>query len=128
MSLLEIKNLSVRFGSAANAFPAVEGLDLTVDQGELVGIVGESGSGKSVTMMAMMGLLDSNARITADKLTFDGKDLLTLSAREKRKIIGKDLSMIFQDPMTALNPSYTVGFQIEEVLKLHQGLRGSALK
>jgi dipeptide transport system ATP-binding protein len=128
MSLLEIKNLSVRFGSAANPFPAVDGLDLTVNQGELVGIVGESGSGKSVTMMAMMGLLDSNARITADKLSFDGKDLLTLSAREKRKIIGKDLSMIFQDPMTALNPSYTVGFQIKEVLKLHQGLRGAALE
>jgi dipeptide transport system ATP-binding protein len=128
MSLLEIKNLSVLFGSGPNPFPAVEGLDLSVEQGEVVGIVGESGSGKSVTMMAMMGLLDGQGKIVADKLQFDGKDLLSLSARERRKIVGKDISMIFQDPMTALNPSYTVGYQIMEVLKTHQGLRGSALK
>jgi dipeptide transport system ATP-binding protein len=128
MSLLEIKNLSVRFGSGPNPFPAVEGLDLSVNQGELVGIVGESGSGKSVTMMALMGLLDSNAHITADQVSFNGKNLLSMSARERRKIIGKDIAMIFQDPMTALNPSYTVGFQIKEVLKLHQGLRGAALE
>ncbi|EEG10572.1 ABC transporter ATP-binding protein [Pseudogulbenkiania ferrooxidans] len=128
MSLLQIKNLSVEFGSDKNPFRAVEGLDLTVDQGEIVGIVGESGSGKSVTMMAMMGLLEGQGRIVADKLQFDGKNLLTISARERRKIVGKDISMIFQDPMTALNPSFTVGYQIMEVLKLHQGLRGAALK
>ncbi|RXZ44963.1 ABC transporter ATP-binding protein [Crenobacter cavernae] len=127
MPLLNIKNLSVRFGGGPNPFPAVEGLDLAVDQGEIVGIVGESGSGKSVTMMALMGLLDSNARVAADKLEFDGKNLLTLSDRERRKIVGRDIAMIFQDPMTSLNPSYTVGFQIREVLKLHQGLRGTAL-
>ncbi|MBI3146881.1 MAG: ATP-binding cassette domain-containing protein [Pseudogulbenkiania sp.] len=128
MSLLQIKNLSVEFGSEKNPFRAVEGLDLTVDQGEIVGIVGESGSGKSVTMMAMMGLLEGQGRIVADKLEFDGKDLLTISARARRKIVGKDISMIFQDPMTALNPSFTVGYQIMEVLKLHQGLHGAALK
>jgi dipeptide transport system ATP-binding protein len=128
MSLLEINNLSVLFGSGPNPFPAVEGLDLNVEQGEIVGIAGESGSGKSVTMMAMMGLLEGQGRIVADKLRFDGKDLLTLSARERRKIVGKDISMIFQDPMTALNPSYTVGYQIMEVLKVHQGLHGAALK
>ena len=98
----------------------MEGLDLTVDQGEIVGIVGESGSGKSVTMMAMMGLLEGQGRIVADELSFDGKNLLTISARERRKIVGKDIAMIFQDPMTSLNPSYTVGYQIMEVLKLHQ--------
>ncbi|MBA4707465.1 MULTISPECIES: ABC transporter ATP-binding protein [Aquitalea] len=128
MSLLEIKNLSVEFGSQHNPFRAVEGLDLTVEQGEIVGIVGESGSGKSVTMMAMMGLLEGQGRIVADTLQFDGKDLLTISARERRKIVGKDIAMIFQDPMTSLNPSYTVGYQIMEVLKIHQGLRGAALK
>ena len=128
MSLLQIKNLSVEFGSEKNPFRAVEGLDLTVDQGEIVGIVGESGSGKSVTMMAMMGLLEGQGRIVADELSFDGKNLLTISARERRKIVGKDIAMIFQDPMTSLNPSYTVGYQIMEVLKLHQGLRGAALK
>ena len=128
MSLLQIKNLSVEFGSDKNPFRAVEGLDLSVAQGEIVGIVGESGSGKSVTMMAMMGLLEGLGRIVADQLEFDGKNLLTISARERRKIVGKDISMIFQDPMTALNPSFTVGYQIMEVLKLHQGLRGAALK
>lgn len=128
MSLLEINNLSVLFGSGPNPFPAVEGLDLSVEQGEIVGIAGESGSGKSVTMMAMMGLLDGQGRIVADKLQFDGKNLLTMPARDRRKIVGKDISMIFQDPMTALNPSYTVGYQIMEVLKVHQGLRGAALK
>jgi dipeptide transport system ATP-binding protein len=128
MSLLQIKNLSVEFGSEKNPFRAVEGLELSVDQGEIVGIVGESGSGKSVTMMAMMGLLEGQGRIVADELSFDGKDLLTISARGRRKIVGKDISMIFQDPMTALNPSYTVGYQIMEVLKVHQGLRGAALK
>ena len=128
MSLLQIKNLSVEFGSEKNPFRAVEGLDLSVNQGEIVGIVGESGSGKSVTMMAMMGLLEGQGRIVADELSFDGKNLLTISARERRKIVGKDIAMIFQDPMTSLNPSYTVGYQIMEVLKVHQGLRGAALK
>ncbi len=128
MSLLQIKNLSVEFGHAANPFRAVEGLDLTVNQGEIVGIVGESGSGKSVTMMAMMGLLEGQGRIVADQLEFDGKNLLTISAKERRKIVGKDIAMIFQDPMTSLNPSYTVGYQIMEVLKVHQGLRGAELK
>ncbi|WP_018152494.1 ABC transporter ATP-binding protein [Leeia oryzae] len=126
--LLNIKNLSVEFGSVGNPFRAVEGLDLTVQQGEIVGIVGESGSGKSVTMMAMMGLLEGQGRIVADDLTFDGKNLLTISGRDRRKIVGKDIAMIFQDPMTSLNPSYTVGYQIMEVLKVHQGLRGAALQ
>lgn len=128
MSLLTIENLSVEFGAVDRPFRAVEGLSLTVGQGEIVGIVGESGSGKSVTMMAMMGLLEGQGRIVADTLRFDGKDLLTLSARARRRIVGKDIAMIFQDPMTALNPSFTVGFQIMEVLKIHQGLRGAALK
>lgn len=126
--LLEIKKLSVCFGTDEQPFYAVDDLDLFVPEGKLVGIVGESGSGKSVTMMALMGLLDGQGTIKADKMMFDGKDLLTLSAKERRKIIGKDIAMIFQDPMTALNPSYTVGFQIEEVLKLHIGLRGRALR
>lgn len=118
MSLLEIKNLNVRFGDK-NAVPVVDGLDICVDNGEVLAIVGESGSGKSVTMMALMGLIESPGIVTADALNFDGKDMLKLSNRQRRQIVGKDLSMIFQDPMTALNPSYTVGFQIEEVLRLH---------
>jgi dipeptide transport system ATP-binding protein len=125
MSLLEIKNLNVRFGDA-NATPVVDGLSLSVDKGEVLAIVGESGSGKSVTMMALMGLIDHPGIVTADSLTFDGKDMLKLTPRQRRQIVGKDLSMVFQDPMTALNPSYTVGFQIKEVLKQHLGLSGKA--
>ena len=125
MSLLNIKNLNVRFGDAT-ATPVVDGLDLAVDKGEVLAIVGESGSGKSVTMMALMGLIEHPGIVTADALVFDGKDMLTLNARQRRKIVGKDMSMVFQDPMTALNPSYTVGFQIKEVLKQHLGLSGRA--
>ena len=124
MSLLEIRNLSVEFGSVARPFAAVQGLDLSLDQGELLGIVGESGSGKSVSMLALMGLIEAPGRVRADVLRFDGHDLLTLPARERRRIIGRDVAMIFQDPVASLNPSFTVGFQIVETLKVHQ--RGSS--
>ncbi|WP_432718794.1 ABC transporter ATP-binding protein [Pseudomonas syringae] len=127
MSLLEIKNLNVRFGDT-KAVPVVDGLSLSVDRGEVLAIVGESGSGKSVTMMALMGLIDSPGIITADALNFDGNDLLKLNSRQRRRIIGKDLAMVFQDPMTALNPSYTVGFQIEEVLRQHLNMSGKAAR
>ncbi len=127
MSLLDIKNLSVRFGDTT-AVPVVDGLDLSVDKGEVLAIVGESGSGKSVTMMALMGLIDAPGWVSADHLRFDGHDMLTLKGRQRRRIVGKDMAMVFQDPMTALNPSYTVGYQIEEVLRLHLGLRGKALR
>ncbi|SAL77955.1 oligopeptide/dipeptide ABC transporter ATPase [Caballeronia peredens] len=121
--LLTIRNLQVTFGGTQ----AVDRIDLSVKPGEVVGVVGESGSGKSVTMMALMGLIDAPGKVTADQVTFDGKDLLKASARERRRIIGKDIAMVFQDALTSLNPSYTVGYQIKEVLKLHEGLRGDAL-
>jgi dipeptide transport system ATP-binding protein len=121
--LLTIRNLQVTFGGTQ----AVDRIDLSVKPGEVVGVVGESGSGKSVTMMALMGLIDAPGKVTADQVTFDGRDLLKASARERRKIIGKDIAMVFQDALTSLNPSYTVGYQIKEVLKLHEGLRGDAL-
>ncbi len=127
MSLLDIRNLTVRFGDA-NAVPVVDGLDLTVEKGEVLAIVGESGSGKSVTMMALMGLIDAPGIVTADSLRFDGTDMLRLKGRQRRHIVGKDLAMVFQDPMTALNPSFTVGYQIEEVLHQHMGLRGQAAR
>ncbi|BBP81484.1 MULTISPECIES: ABC transporter ATP-binding protein [Pseudomonas] len=127
MSLLDIKNLGVRFGDA-NAVPVVDGLDLSVNKGEVLAIVGESGSGKSVTMMALMGLIDAPGRVTADSMQFDGTDMLRLKGKQRRHIVGKDLAMVFQDPMTALNPSYTVGFQIEEVLRQHLGLKGRAAR
>ncbi|MCE5364568.1 ABC transporter ATP-binding protein [Pseudomonas anguilliseptica] len=127
MSLLDIKNLSVRFGDAT-AIPVVDGLDLSVEKGEVLAIVGESGSGKSVTMMALMGLIDAPGIVSADGLQFDGTDMLRLKGRQRRHIVGKDLSMVFQDPMTALNPSFTVGFQIEEVLRQHLNLKGQAAR
>lgn len=128
MALLEIDNLSVRFGSGKHWFSAVKGISLSVEAGEVVAIVGESGSGKSVTMMSIMGLYErGQADIHADRMLFDGQPLLTMTPKQRRQIIGKDIAMIFQDPMTSLNPSYTVGYQIKEVLKVHQGLRGDAL-
>ncbi|VXC54574.1 dipeptide transporter; ATP-binding component of ABC superfamily [Burkholderia sp. 8Y] len=120
--LLTIRNLQVTFGGTQ----AVDRIDLSVKPGEVVGVVGESGSGKSVTMMALMGLIDHPGKVTADQITFDGHDLLKASARARRKIIGKDIAMVFQDALTSLNPSYTVGYQIKEVLRLHEGLRGDA--
>jgi dipeptide transport system ATP-binding protein len=128
MSLLSIKNLRVAFGTAAKPFPAVDGLDFDIDRGELVGIVGESGSGKSVAMMALMGLVDAPGRVTADALLFDGHDLLRMTPAQRRGIVGKDIAMIFQDAQSSLNPSYTVGYQLREALKIHLGLGGAALE
>lgn len=127
MSLLHIRNLSVRFGDESAA-PVVDGLDLSLDEGEVLAIVGESGSGKSMTMMALMGLIDAPGIVHAERMAFAGQDMLTLKGRARRKVIGKQLAMIFQDPMTALNPSYTVGYQIEEVLRTHLGLKGRAAR
>jgi dipeptide transport system ATP-binding protein len=119
MSLLEIRNLTVEFPTSRGLFRAVDGVDLTVPEGEVLGVVGESGSGKSVSMLATMGLLPDYAIIRADKLSFDGRDLLTLSAAQRRAIVGKDIAMIFQEPTTSLNPCFTVEYQIDEALRVH---------
>jgi dipeptide transport system ATP-binding protein len=119
--LLEIRNLSVEFQTHRGPFRAVDGIDLTLDSGELLGVVGESGSGKSVTMLAVMGLIAWPGKVKADRMSFDGIDLLALNPRARRKIVGKDIAMIFQEPMTSLNPCFTVGFQIMEALKAHEG-------
>lgn len=121
MSLLDIKNLSVEFQTAHGLFRAVDNVSFDISEGDLLAIVGESGSGKSVAMLALMGLLPWTAKVTADRMLFDGRDMLAMSSRERRKIIGKDISMIFQEPMTSLNPCFTVGFQIMEVIKQHIG-------
>jgi len=126
MALLEIENLAVEFQTSTGPFRAVDGVSLKVDAGEVLAIVGESGSGKSVSMLAAMGLLPWTAKVTADKMVFDGRNLLGMSASERRKIIGKDMSMIFQEPIASLNPCFTVGFQIEEVLRIHLGLDKAA--
>ncbi|QCO54969.1 ABC transporter ATP-binding protein [Pseudorhodobacter turbinis] len=119
MALLEIRNLCVDFTTASGAFRAVDAVDVSVDKGEVLAIVGESGSGKSVSMLALMGLLPWTANITADVMEFEGRDLRTLPPKARRKIVGKEIAMIFQEPMSSLNPCFTVGFQIKEALRLH---------
>jgi dipeptide transport system ATP-binding protein len=128
MALLEIKNLSVSFDTSAGLFKAVDGIDVSVEAREVLAIVGESGSGKSVAMLAVMGLLPTTATVTADKMEFEGLDLLNMNAADKRKVIGKDIAMIFQEPVASLNPCFTIGFQIEEVLAMHMGLHGKAAR
>ena len=128
MAVLEIRNLSVAFDTQAGAFHAVKGVDLSVDAGEVLAIVGESGSGKSVAMLAVMGLLPESATVTADVMRFAGHDMLTLGEAERRAIVGAEITMIFQEPMASLNPCYTVGFQIEEVLRFHLGMKGRAAR
>jgi dipeptide transport system ATP-binding protein len=122
MPLLDIENLSVDFPTIGGVMHAVDGVTIKVEEGEVLGIVGESGSGKSVTMLALMGLVAYPGQIRADRLAFAGKDLLSLSAGERRRLTGKDLAMIFQEPTTSLNPCFTIGFQLQETLRLHEGL------
>ncbi|MDJ0781248.1 MAG: ABC transporter ATP-binding protein [Desulfosarcinaceae bacterium] len=119
MALLEIKDLTVAFQTASGMFTAVDRFSLNVNPEDVVSIVGESGSGKSVAMLALMGLLPWTAKVTADTLRFDGRDLLSISIKSRRRVIGKEIAMIFQEPMTSLNPCFTVGFQLTEALKTH---------
>ena len=122
MPLLEIENLSVEFKTTDGWFRAVDHASFSVDKSEVLAIVGESGSGKSVSMLAVMGLLAWTAKVTADRLQFDGRNLLTMTPAERRQITGKDIAMIFQEPMSSLNPCFTVGFQLMEALKTHLDL------
>src|SRR5713101_8378749 len=126
MALLEIENLSVDFPTVAGVMHAVEGVSIKLEEGEVLGIVGESGSGKSVTMLALMGLVAYPGQIRADRLAFAGRDLLALSSGDRRRLTGKDLAMIFQEPTTSLNPCFTIGFELQETLRLHEGLDRAA--
>jgi dipeptide transport system ATP-binding protein len=128
MPLLEIDNLSVEFPTAAGVLRAVDGVSLRLDEGEVLGVVGESGSGKSVTMLALMGLVAWPGRVTADRLAFAGRDLLKMSPRKRRKLAGNDVAMIFQEPTTSLNPCFTIGFQLVETLRLHEGMDRAAAR
>jgi dipeptide transport system ATP-binding protein len=128
MPLLEIENLSVEFPTAAGVLRAVDGVSLRLEEGEVLGVVGESGSGKSVTMLALMGLVAYPGRVRADRLAFAGRDLLAMSTRERRRLAGNDVAMIFQEPTTSLNPCFTVGFQLIETLRLHEGMDRTAAR
>lgn len=121
MALLECKDLRVRFETVHGVVRAVDGVSFDLEEGETLGLVGESGSGKSVTNLALMGLVPSPPGVVeAASLTFGGRDLLGLSPKELRRLRGKEIAMVFQDPMTSLNPLLTVGKQLTEVLDVHE--------
>jgi dipeptide transport system ATP-binding protein len=126
--LLDIKDLHVEFPTQGGVLHAVDGVSLTLEEGEVLGIVGESGSGKSVTMMALMGLVGYPGRVRADHMHFAGKELLGISDKARRTLVGKEVAMIFQEPTTSLNPCFTIGFQLMETLRLHLHLDRRAAK
>ena len=117
-ALLEVQDLRVSFGAG----PVVEGVDLRVDPGEVLCVVGESGSGKSVSVLAAMGLLPPTGRVEAAAIRFRGEDLLRATPRARRRLAGADMAMVFQEPLTSLNPCYTVGWQIGEALRVHRAV------
>src|SRR6266404_3041784 len=114
MHLLEVRNLHTYFQTREGLVCAVEGVSFYLDRRELLGLVGESGCGKSITALSIMRLVAPPGKIVAGEILFDGRDLLKLSNREMRDVRGNDVAMIFQDPMTSLNPVFTVGEQIAE--------------
>src|ERR1044072_5074447 len=120
--LLEVRNLRTHFPTRAGLVRAVDGVSFFIDRGEVVGLAGESGCGKSMTALFIMRLIGPPGRIVDGEITFDGRNLLALSNREMRAVRGDDIAMIFQDPMTSLNPVFTVGEQIAEALRLHRKL------
>ena len=125
MALLDVEQLNVDFRTSSGKFRAVDNVDIQVDEGEVLAIVGESGSGKSVSMLAIMGLLPWTADINSKKMEFGGVDLSRADAKVRREIIGRDIAMIFQEPMSSLNPCFTIGFQLKEALKSHLALSRS---
>lgn len=128
-ALLELKNLKTYFKRKKALIPAVDGVDLVINRGETVALVGESGSGKSITSLSIMRLIPSPpGEIVDGQIYFDGRDLAKASEEEMCKIRGNDISMIFQEPMTSLNPVLTIGEQITEVLTYHQGLNNAMAK
>jgi oligopeptide/dipeptide ABC transporter ATP-binding protein len=123
--LLSVQGLRTWFFTRDGVVKAVDGVDLTVRKGEIVGLVGESGSGKSVTSLSVMGLVDEPGRVVGGDLTFDGQDLRAATPEELRALRGRRIAMIFQQPISSLNPSYRVGFQISEVYEVHEGAKRS---
>ncbi len=128
MTLLSVENLTTAFQTSSGPVTAIEDISFAVERGEILGIVGESGSGKSVTALAIMGLLPRPpARILGGQIRFDGTDLLTLSDRAMQRLRGPGIAMVFQEPMTSLNPVFTIGEQIMETIRAHESLREPAV-
>src|SRR5437773_6388219 len=126
--LLEVNDLRTHFATRGGLVRAVDGVSFYLDKGELLGLVGESGCGKSITALSIMRLIAPPGKIVSSEITFDGKNLLKLSDAEMRQIRGDDIAMIFQDPMTSLNPVFTVGEQIAEALRMHRRLSRKAAR
>src|SRR5918997_3865374 len=126
--LLEVRNLQTHFPTRSGLVRAVDGVSFYLDRGELLGLVGESGCGKSITALSVMRLIAPPGKIVAGEIVFDGEDLLAASEDRLREIRGDDIAMIFQDPMTSLNPVYTVGEQVAEALRLHRGMNRAQAK
>src|SRR5690242_16616813 len=128
MALLDVRDLKTYFRTDDGLVKAVDGVTFSVEKGKSLGIVGESGSGKSVTCLTIMGLNNRRNAITSGEALFNGEDLLTMSPRRLREIRGNDVAMIFQDPMTSLNPVHTIGKQLVEAVILHQDVTKAAAK
>jgi oligopeptide/dipeptide ABC transporter ATP-binding protein len=129
MALLEVDNLTTHFFTRRGVTKAVDGVSFTLDAGETLALVGESGSGKSVTCLSLVRLVPEPAgRIVGGRVLLDGQDLLAKTPAQMRRVRGKQIAMVLQDPMTSLNPGLTIGTQISEVVRRHQGLRGGALR
>ncbi len=124
MNILKIKNLSLAFHTGGKDYIALHSVNLSLEEGKMLAIVGESGCGKTVTSMSVLRLLAPNAKILSGEILYKGQDLLKLNEKEMQKIRGKEIALIPQDPMTSLNPLYTIGSQILEVIEIHQGLKG----
>jgi len=118
-ALLDVRGLSVTFATRSGPFKAVDDIDVVVEPDEVLAIVGESGSGKSVAMLAIMGLLPWVASVRAERMTFAGRDLMSLTPRQRRDLVGRDIAMVFQEPMSSLNPCFTVGWQVGEAMATH---------
>jgi microcin C transport system ATP-binding protein len=127
MTILDVRDLRVRFRQDGSHVDAVRGVSFTVNRGETVALVGESGSGKSVTALSAVRLLGDSAEVSG-KVSYDGKDMATASEAELRRVRGNDISFIFQEPMTSLNPLHTLERQLTEVIELHQSVRGTAVR
>ena len=119
MKLLEVENLRTNFQIDSGRVQAVRGISFHINKGESIGIVGESGSGKSVSMLSVMGLLPDNATVEAELMSFEGVELLDMDPKQMRRLRGNEIGMIFQDPMTSLNPLFTIGNQIMEPIRIH---------
>ncbi len=124
MNILEIKNLNLSFSSNGQLFQALYDINLSLKRGEMLALVGESGCGKTVTAMSILRLLAPNARITSGEILYKGQNLLNYTEKQMQTIRGRELALVPQDPMTSLNPLYTIGSQLLEVIELHQKIKG----